>query len=127
MLNLLISIVGETYGYVIDHEAEQRMRGRIDLNGTAVNEASDTTETIHSLVICAKAVTEGGDADEEKGDARRVKRMLKKFHNDIKSNLDKFDVIEQAQQDFENNINSKFDQIFQRLKMNGEADEDEEE
>ena len=63
MLNLLISIVSETYANIINNEAITTMKGRINLNDSYVNELSLSTynkKPIYSIAFCCKCPTEGG-------------------------------------------------------------------
>ena len=51
------------------------MRGRTELNDIAVQE-QELIEPIYSIIICAKSPSDSGHDDDDKGETKRIQRLL---------------------------------------------------
>jgi hypothetical protein len=90
LLNLLISIVAETYNQILEVETITRFKGRLDLNENYANEyfyTDDMNNIIYSMVFCTKTANNVGTEDDDKGTTKRIKKQLNKFERDIKDDL----------------------------------------
>ena len=91
LLNLLISIVSETYNQILEIEVITKFKGRLDLNEHYANEfyfSDEMNKTIYQMVFCTKSADAVGGADEDdKGTTKRIKKQLNKFERDVKEEL----------------------------------------
>lgn len=79
LLNLLISIVSETYNEILEIETVTRFKGRLQLNEHYSSEFfwnTDMTRTIQAMVFCCKTSdsTNGGGDEDDKGTTKRIKK-----------------------------------------------------
>lgn len=78
MLNLLISIVAESYGYIIENQSKTRMRGMLELNIDIAIEGDQTgemNEPINTILYCTRELDQS-NGDDDQGVAKRVARTI---------------------------------------------------
>lgn len=108
MLNLLISIVSESYSQVLENEIPAKLKQRLMLNDQYINEFAVYRRTsancsIYSLMFeCKSEANAGKDSNDEIGTSARVKVHIKKLESDINSKISKL-------QDSLDKIDQKFD------------------